>query len=72
MEEVMFRLGELPFPSITDVEVLPVAVNDEALCVEARNTVAGAICPAAPSVYSRAQKVPVGTGTVATNPIVDH
>ncbi|MFJ6699822.1 transposase family protein [Streptomyces sp. NPDC091272] len=45
MEEVVLRLEELLFPSIADVAVLPVAVNNEAVRVEARSTAAGAICP---------------------------
>ncbi|MGA5425116.1 ISL3 family transposase [Streptomyces lavendulocolor] len=45
MEEVVLRLEELLFPSIADVAVLSVAVNDEAVRIEARSTVAGAICP---------------------------
>ncbi|MEU7062924.1 hypothetical protein [Streptomyces sp. NPDC046161] len=47
MEEVVFRLEELLFPPIADVAVLSVAVNDEAVSIEARSTVAGAICPGA-------------------------
>ncbi|MFE5718548.1 transposase family protein [Streptomyces erythrochromogenes] len=45
MEEVVLRLEELLFPSIADVAVLSVAVNDEAVRIEARRTVAGTICP---------------------------
>lgn len=45
VEEVLLRLGELLFPSIADVAVLSVAVNDEAVRIEARSTVAGAVCP---------------------------
>ncbi|MGW0788501.1 ISL3 family transposase [Streptomyces sp. NPDC002911] len=45
MEEVVLRLEELLFPSIADVVVLSVAVNDEAVHIEVRSTVAGAICP---------------------------
>ncbi|MFJ6784766.1 transposase family protein [Streptomyces yangpuensis] len=45
MEEVVLRLEELLFPSISDVVVLSVAVNDEAVHIEARSTVPGAICP---------------------------
>lgn len=45
MEEVVLRLEELLFPSIADVVVLSVAVNDEAVHIEARSPVAGAICP---------------------------
>ncbi|MEV6581249.1 hypothetical protein AB0M92_24140 [Streptomyces sp. NPDC051582] len=45
MEEVVLRLEELLFPSIVDVAVLSIAVNDEAVQIEARSTVGGAICP---------------------------
>ncbi|MFE9882498.1 ISL3 family transposase [Streptomyces sp. NPDC005784] len=45
MEEVVLRLEELLFPSIADVAVLSVDVNDEAVHIEARSTVAGAVCP---------------------------
>ncbi|WP_392668012.1 hypothetical protein [Streptomyces sp. LN785] len=41
MEEMVLRLEELLFPSIADVTVLSVAVNDEAVHVEARSTVPG-------------------------------
>lgn len=41
----MVRLEELLFPSITDVTVMSVAVNDEAVHIEARSTAAGAVCP---------------------------
>lgn len=44
-EEVVLRLEELLFPSIVGVAVLSVAVNDEAVRIEARSTVAGAIGP---------------------------
>ncbi|MFF9076738.1 ISL3 family transposase [Streptomyces sp. NPDC014872] len=45
MEEVVLRLEELLFPSIADVAVLSVDVNDEAVRIEARSTVAGSACP---------------------------
>lgn len=45
VEEVVLRLEELLFPSVADVAVLSVAVNDEAVRIEARSTAAGAICP---------------------------
>ncbi|MER5407431.1 hypothetical protein [Streptomyces sp. NPDC002769] len=41
MEEVVLRLEELLFTSIADVAVLSVTVNDEAVRIEARSTVAG-------------------------------
>ncbi|MEU1365082.1 hypothetical protein ABZ454_02995 [Streptomyces sp. NPDC005803] len=44
MEEVVLRLEELLFPSIADVAVLSVDVNDEAVRREARSTAAGAVC----------------------------
>ncbi|MET9694879.1 transposase family protein [Streptomyces sp. NPDC006514] len=45
VEEVVLRLEELLFPSIADVAVLLVDVNDEAVHIEARSTVIGAVCP---------------------------
>ncbi|MGW6359576.1 hypothetical protein ACWFR5_31540 [Streptomyces sp. NPDC055092] len=42
MEEMVLRLEELLFPSIADVVALSVAVNGEAVRIEARSTVAGA------------------------------
>ncbi|MES4909506.1 MULTISPECIES: ISL3 family transposase [unclassified Streptomyces] len=45
MEERVLRLEELLFPSIADVAVLSVDVSDEAVRIEARSTVAGAVCP---------------------------
>nr|WP_229924703.1 transposase family protein [Streptomyces sulfonofaciens] len=45
MAEVVLRLEELLFPSIADVAVLSVDVNDEAVRIEARSTVAGFDCP---------------------------
>ncbi|MER7779995.1 hypothetical protein ABTZ21_34190 [Streptomyces sp. NPDC096191] len=48
MEEVVPRLEELLFPSISDVVVLSVAMNDEAVHIEDRSTAAGAICPCGP------------------------
>ncbi|MFF3991575.1 transposase family protein [Streptomyces sp. NPDC001797] len=45
MEERVLRLEELLFPSIADVAVLSVDVAAEAVRIEARSTVAGAVCP---------------------------
>jgi hypothetical protein len=45
VEETLLRLEELLFPSITDVAVLSVDVNDEAINIGARSTAAGAACP---------------------------
>ncbi|MET8566369.1 ISL3 family transposase [Streptomyces flaveolus] len=45
MEEVVLRLEELLFPSIADVAVLSVDVNEEAVRIEAQSTVAGFDCP---------------------------
>ncbi|WP_327286087.1 MULTISPECIES: hypothetical protein [unclassified Streptomyces] len=45
MEEVVLRLEELLFPSNADVVVLSVAVNDEAIHIEARSPVAGPSVP---------------------------
>ncbi|MEV8450449.1 transposase [Streptomyces parvus] len=45
MGEVVLRLQDLLFPSIADVAVLFVAVNDVAVRIEARSTVPGAVCP---------------------------
>ncbi|MFE3907922.1 ISL3 family transposase [Streptomyces sp. NPDC059153] len=45
MEEVVARLEELLFPSIANVAVLAVDMNDEAVRIEARSTEAGASCP---------------------------
>ncbi|MFJ8768763.1 CorA family divalent cation transporter [Streptomyces clavifer] len=41
MEEVVFRLEELLFPSIADVAVLSVAVNDEAVRMDAQQARVG-------------------------------
>ncbi|MFJ8770250.1 ISL3 family transposase [Streptomyces clavifer] len=49
---MVFRLEELLFPSIADGAVLSVAVNDEAVRIEARSTAAGAICPGC-GIWSR-------------------
>ncbi|MFD0344834.1 hypothetical protein ACFVH0_40260 [Streptomyces sp. NPDC127117] len=38
MEEVVLRLQELLFPSLADVVVLSVDVDDEAVRIEARST----------------------------------
>ncbi|WP_329567545.1 transposase family protein [Streptomyces sp. NBC_01361] len=45
VEEVVLRREELLFPSISDLAVLSVDVNDEAVRIEARSTVAGSACP---------------------------
>ncbi|MFF1840075.1 transposase family protein [Streptomyces sp. NPDC058231] len=45
VEEVTVRLEELLFPSIANVEVLSADVDDETVRIDARSTVAGAICP---------------------------
>ncbi|MFE9098080.1 transposase family protein [Streptomyces sp. NPDC007264] len=45
MEEESLRLEELLFPSIADVAVLSVDVNDEATIIGARSTAAEAACP---------------------------
>lgn len=52
VEEVVLQLEKLLFPSISDVVVLSVAVNDEAVRIEARSTVAAAICPGC-GIWSR-------------------
>ncbi|MFE2143204.1 ISL3 family transposase [Streptomyces sp. NPDC059456] len=52
MEEVVLRLEGLLFPSIAGVTVLSVAVNDEAVRIEARSTVPGAVCPGC-GIWSR-------------------
>ncbi|MFE3991687.1 ISL3 family transposase [Streptomyces goshikiensis] len=49
---MVLRLEELLFPSIADVTVLSVAVNDEAVHIEARSTMPGAICPGC-GIWSR-------------------
>lgn len=41
---MVLRLEELLFPSIADIAVLSVDVNDEAVLIEARCTMAGADC----------------------------
>ncbi|MEV4997047.1 ISL3 family transposase [Streptomyces niveus] len=54
MEEVLLRLEELLFPSIAEVAVLSVDVQNEALRVAARCTADGAECP---DCGSRSSKV---------------
>ncbi|MFC9586687.1 transposase family protein [Streptomyces yangpuensis] len=49
---MVLRLEELLFPSIADVAVLSVTVNDEAVRIEARSTVPGAVCPGC-GIWSR-------------------
>ncbi|MFE4579421.1 transposase family protein [Streptomyces chartreusis] len=49
---MVLRLEELLFPSIADVTVLSVAVNDEAVRIEARSAVSGAVCPGC-GIWSR-------------------
>ncbi|WP_461091580.1 ISL3 family transposase [Streptomyces incanus] len=53
MEETLLRLEELLFPSIADVAVLSVDVNDEAISIGARSTAAGAACPGCGSRSNR-------------------
>ncbi|MFE0382055.1 hypothetical protein ACFW1M_42345 [Streptomyces inhibens] len=43
MEETVFRLEELLFPSVADVTVLSVDVNNEAVRIEASSAAAGAL-----------------------------
>jgi transposase len=50
---MLLRLEELLLPSIADVTVLSVDVNNEAIRVEARSTAAGAACPDCGSLSSR-------------------
>ncbi|KIZ17375.1 ISL3 family transposase [Streptomyces natalensis] len=45
MEDVVLRLEELLFPSIADVAVLSVDVNNETVRIEACCTAVGAVCP---------------------------
>ncbi|MFH9983950.1 ISL3 family transposase [Streptomyces sp. NPDC017179] len=45
MEETLLRLKELLFPSIADVAVLSVDVNEEAISIGARSTGVGGACP---------------------------
>jgi transposase len=45
VEETLPALEELLFPSITDVAVLSVDVNNEALRIDARGTAAEVACP---------------------------
>ncbi|MFE7359155.1 ISL3 family transposase, partial [Streptomyces sp. NPDC057543] len=44
VEETVLRLEELLFPSIADIAVLSVDVNNEAVPIEDRCTMAGANC----------------------------
>ncbi|MFE3684052.1 transposase family protein [Streptomyces sp. NPDC059095] len=53
MEETLLRLEELLVPSIADVAVLSVDVNDETISTGARSTAAGAACPDCGSRSSR-------------------
>jgi transposase len=53
VEETVLRLEELLFPSIADVAVLSVDVNNEAIRIEARRTTAGSACPDCESWSSR-------------------
>ncbi|MFJ6561975.1 ISL3 family transposase [Streptomyces sp. NPDC091412] len=53
MEETLLRLEGLLLPSIADVAVLSVDVNNEAMRVEARSTAAEARCPSCGSHSSR-------------------
>jgi transposase len=45
VEETVLPLEELLFPSIADVAVLSVDVNNEAIRIKARRTTAGSTCP---------------------------
>ncbi|BBJ37550.1 hypothetical protein SSPO_002680 [Streptomyces antimycoticus] len=45
MEDTTLRLEELLFPSIADMAVLSVDMNNEAIRIEARSTTSGAACP---------------------------
>lgn len=45
VNEILFRLEELLFPSIADVAVLSVDVNIAIVRVDVRCTAAGASCP---------------------------
>ncbi|WP_328743890.1 ISL3 family transposase [Streptomyces sp. NBC_00285] len=45
MNEVLYRLQELLFPSIPGVAVVAVCTDDEAIRIEARCTPSGAACP---------------------------
>ncbi|MFG2212788.1 ISL3 family transposase [Streptomyces sp. NPDC048638] len=45
MDEKVLRLEELLFPSVADVTVLSVDVNDEAVRIEACSAAVGAACP---------------------------
>lgn len=49
----MLRLKGLLFPSVADVTVLSVDVNDEAIRVEARSAAAEAVCPSCGCSSSR-------------------
>ncbi|MBA6439116.1 ISL3 family transposase, partial [Streptomyces sp. GMR22] len=53
MEKSVLRFEELLFPSVADVAVLSVDVNNEAICVEARWTTPGSVCPGCGSWSSR-------------------
>ncbi|WP_085926386.1 transposase family protein [Streptomyces platensis] len=46
MEDVVLRLEQLLFPSIADVAVVSVDVNNETVRIEACCTAVGAVCPA--------------------------
>ncbi|GHD75387.1 hypothetical protein GCM10010336_51080 [Streptomyces goshikiensis] len=61
----MLRLEELLLPSISDVVVLSVAVSDDAVHIEARSTVAGAICRIHNSYLRFPADVPSGGRRVA-------
>jgi transposase len=53
VEETVIRLEELLFPSVADVTVLSVDVNDETVRIEACSAAAGAACPGCGSGSSR-------------------
>ncbi|WP_405983815.1 transposase [Streptomyces sp. NBC_00872] len=53
MDEVVLRLEELLFPSIADVAVVAVDVENETVRVEARSTASGSACPGCRNWSSR-------------------
>ncbi|WP_435297233.1 hypothetical protein [Streptomyces sp. YPW6] len=53
MEETTLRLKELLFPSIEDVAVLSVDMNNDAIRIEVRVTTIGSECPDCGSWSSR-------------------
>jgi transposase len=53
VEEVVFRLQELLFPSIADVSVVSMGVDNETVRIRARRTASGSECPGCGSWSSR-------------------